>query len=109
MHIGGTLITGLVRILVVVATLAAVYYFLVRPVLDTTEKVSSGISGNIQQSLNQADSLFNQTDVSQGMQMQITRDIRNVPPNKAQRLGKCINRKPGDIAHLKRCASRLSR
>jgi len=49
MQIGGTLVSGVVRILVVVATLAAVYYFLLRPVLDTTEKVSGGITSSMSQ------------------------------------------------------------
>lgn len=109
MHIGGTLINGVVRILVVVATLAAVYYFLVRPVLDTTEKVSTGISSNIQKSLEEADNVFKEANAPQGTQMRITQEIRNVPSNRAQQLGKCINRKPGNLAHLQRCAKRLSR
>lgn len=109
MHIGGTLITGVVRILVVVATLAAVYYFLVRPVLETTEKVSGGISGNIQKSLDQANNVFDQTDASQGTQLQITRSIKNVPPGNLSKLTACINRNPSSIQQIERCARRLSR
>lgn len=109
MQIGGTLIAGVVRILVVVATLAAVYYFLVRPVLDTTEKVSGGINSSIQQSLKQANSAFDQAGISPDTQQQITREIRNVPANKAQNLARCIKRKPADLAHLQRCASRFTR
>lgn len=108
MHIGGTLVTAVVRILVAVATLAAAYYFIVRPVLDTTEKVSSGINGSIQKSLDEANRAFQSSDVSGQTQRQVTTNIKNVPTDRLPRLSKCINRKPGNIQHINRCAKRLS-
>ena len=109
MQIGGTLITGLVRVLVVVGTLAAAYYFIVRPVLDTTEKVSSGINDNIQRSLDEANEAFEQSNVTPQTQTQITTHIKNVPANKLPQLTDCINRNPSSIQHIERCAKRLSR
>lgn len=111
MQIGGTLVTSLVRIVVVVATLAAAYYFIIRPVLDTTEKVSSGINTNIQRSLDEANEAFEDANfaVPQQTQTQITTHIKNVPPNKLPRLTDCINRNPSSIQHIERCAKRLSR
>lgn len=108
MHIGGTLITGVVRILVVVATLAAAYYFILRPVLDTTERVSGGISGGIQKSLDEANRAFEDSNVSNQTQRQITTNIKNVPNSKLPRLSDCINRNPTSIQHIQRCAKRLS-
>ena len=108
MQIGGTLITGLVRVLVVVGTLAAAYYFIVRPVLDTTEKVSTGINDNIQRSLDEANEAFDQANVTPRTQTQITTQIKNVPTNRLPQLSKCINRNPSSIAHIERCAKRLS-
>ena len=81
MQIGGTLVTGVVRVLVVVATLAAAYYFVIRPVLDTTEKVSGGINSSIQQSLDEANEAFEQSNVSTQKQQNITTTIKNVPTN----------------------------
>lgn len=109
MQIGGTLVTGVVRILVVVATLAAAYYFIVRPVLDTTEKVSGGINDNIQRSLDEANRAFEQSGASTRTQRQITTEIKNVPTNRLPQLSRCINRNPSSISHIERCAVRLSR
>lgn len=108
MQIGGTLITGLVRVLVVVATLAAAYYFILRPVLDTTEKVSGGITGNIQKSLDEANKAFEQANIPIQSQQNITSTIKNVPANKLPRLTNCINRNPSSVQHIERCARRLS-
>ena len=109
MQIGGTLVTGVVRVLVIAATLACVYYFLVRPVLDTTEKVSSGINDNIQRSLDEANQAFEQSNTPVQTQQSITTTIKNVPTNKLPQLTDCINRNPSSIAHIERCAKRLSR
>lgn len=97
--------------MVVVATLAAAYYFIVRPVLDTTEKVSSGINGNIQRSLDEANRAFDQANiqVSPETMNEINTDITSVPASKQPRLAKCIQRKPGNLRHIERCARRLSR
>lgn len=108
MQIGGTLISGLVRVLVVVGTLAAVSYFVVRPVLDTTEKVSGGINNSIQQSINEANRAFDQSNASQQTQTDVTTYIKNVPAKRLPQLSNCINRNPSSIRHIERCAKRLS-
>ena len=109
MQIGGTLVTGVVRVLVVVATLAAAYYFIIRPVLDTTETISGGISDNIQKSLDEANEAFEQSNVPVQTRQSITTTIKNVPTSKLPRLTTCINRNPSSIQHIERCARRLSR
>ncbi len=109
MQIGGTLITGLVRVLVVVGTLAAVSFFVIKPILETTENVSSGINDNIQRSLDEANKAFDQANVPPRTQTQITNQIQNVPTGKLPRLTDCINRNPSSIQHIERCARRLSR
>lgn len=109
MQIGGTLITGLVRILVVIATLAAAYYFILRPILDTTEKVSGGISGSIQQTIDDANSAFDQADVSPQGQQVMTRKIKNVPTSRIPQLERCITRSGTDIQAINRCINRLSK
>ena len=40
----GNLTSGIIRLAVTVGILAAVYFFIVRPVLDTTENVSNEIN-----------------------------------------------------------------
>lgn len=106
MNIGGTLVSSVVRILVVVATLAATYYFILRPILDTTEKVSTGISGNIEKSLDQA---FSQSSVSSQKRTVITREIRSVSGAKMAKLERCVTRAGTDIGRIQRCANRFTR
>ena len=40
----GTVINPIIKVVTTVAILAAVYFFIVKPSLDTTEKISSGIT-----------------------------------------------------------------
>lgn len=108
MQIGGTLINGLVRVLVVVGILAAVSYFVIRPVLDTTEKVSSGINDSIQQSIDEANQAFEQTNVKPQTQKILTRKIKNVPPSKIPKLQNCITAAGTDINQINRCINRYS-
>ncbi|MCB0864040.1 MAG: hypothetical protein KDB66_12675 [Solirubrobacterales bacterium] len=108
MQIGGTLITALVRVLVVVGTLAAVSYFVIRPVLDTTEKVSSGINSSIQQSIDEANDAFDQTNVSPQTQRVMTRKIRNVPNSRIPKLENCITRAGTNISRINHCIDRYA-
>ncbi|MBN8868055.1 MAG: hypothetical protein J0H98_10930 [Solirubrobacterales bacterium] len=109
MQIGGTLVTAVVRIAVIAATLACVYYFLLRPILDTTEKVSGGINDSIQKSLDQADQAFDQANISTHTQRTITTRIKNVPTDRLPQLNRCISRAGADLGRIERCAARLSR
>lgn len=104
--IGGTLVSGLVRVVVVIATLAAVSYFIVRPILETTEKVSTGLSQNIQRSLDDA---FSQTGISQTRRSAITRQIRSATGRDLRRLETCISRAGSNVNRISRCATRFSR
>mgnify|MGYP001172760637 CR=1 FL=1 len=108
MQIGGTLITGLVRVLVVVGTLAAAYYFIVRPVLDTTEKVSTGINSSIQQSIDEANDAFDQANVTPKNQRVMTNRIKTVPTSQIPKLERCITRSGTNINAINRCIDRYS-
>ena len=58
----GSVTSGIVRLLVTVGILAAAYFFIVKPVLDTTETISSETNDSIQRSFE--NSGFNQIDVT---------------------------------------------
>jgi hypothetical protein len=51
----GNLTAGIIRLLVTVGILVAVYFFVVRPTLDTTEKIGHEVNGNIQRGFKEAD------------------------------------------------------
>lgn len=107
MHIGGSLLSAVLRIAVIAATLALVYHFLVRPVLDTTEKVSGGIQGNIQKSLDSVNDAFRQTGEA-GREARIKRQIRGVSGADQQRLLRCVQRAGQDVIRIQRCANRFA-
>lgn len=105
MNIGGTLVSSVVRVVVVVATLAATYYFIIRPILDTTEKVSSGISGNVQKSLDDA---FSQAGISTHRQTVITRQIKSATGRDVKRLNRCVTRAGTNMNRINRCVARFT-
>ena len=122
----GNLSAGIIRLAVVVGILAAVYFFAIRPVLDTTEDItnrafdrSDEISNSIQRSINrsinqtnrQVQRQFGKAGVPPPVptQTQITRTVRNLTPAQARRLNRCLQRAAGRLPAFNRCFDRFSR
>jgi hypothetical protein len=100
--IAEALARGLIRLLVTVAILAAVYLLILKPVLDTTSNTidkafegGAGITGQIRDQLKQA-------DVS-GL------DLNLGSAGQAQRLLRCIERAGQDVDRIERCGKRFGR
>jgi hypothetical protein len=125
--LGDSFLSAVLRIAGTVAVLAAVYFFIVKPVLHTTEKVSHDASRNARQSFHQ----------SQRTQRQVQRNIRRAQrranravrqaglqahqatihvqkavkgqanvsglPKEAQRVIRCIQNANGDVTKLQAC------
>ena len=93
-----------------VGILAAVYFFVVKPTLDTTAKISHEVNGNISKSLKEADIKdVGKTieDVNRRVQREIKRSIRRTThPAQAERLIRCIQRAQQDVAKIERCSER---
>lgn len=116
MQIGGTLVNAIVRIVILGATLALVYFFIIKPVLSTTDKAfdsanefSNNISKQVQDSIDQVQTTTT-TSGSGPSQQQINRlqrEIRKVPPAKMSRLNPCIAKAGVDVQKMIRCAERL--
>ena len=103
----GTFINPLLKIITTVAILAAVYFFFVKPALDTTEEIS--------------DRAF---DTSDAIQEDIRRDIQesfdSVPQvdtsdfeipdsaKQAQKLGDCVAAAQTNIDRINRCMEKFS-
>jgi hypothetical protein len=97
----GTFINPLLKIVTVVAVLAATYIFIVEPILDTTESISSDVNDSIGQSLestnDQIDQALDQAgapDIPQSSQDSI---------KEAQRLLTCIQLANGNVDKIQRC------
>jgi F0F1-type ATP synthase membrane subunit b/b' len=122
-----TFVSALLRIVGTVAVLAAVYFFIVKPVLHTTEKVSHDASRNARQSFHQ--SQRTQREVQRNIrraQRQANRAVRQAGlqahqatihvqqavkgqahvsglPKQAQRVIRCLQNANGDVAKLQKC------
>ena len=119
----GMFTSSVLRLAVTVGILAAAYFFIVRPVLDTTDKAIDSANGfnqtlnaNIQQSARQA-------DVNPNVARQVRRSIRRAnrqvqralnqslnqsAPSQArqQRLLHCVQRADGNVNKMQRCTRR---
>lgn len=115
MHIGGTMVNAVVRIVILGATLALVYFFIIRPVLDTTDKAfesansfSDNISKQVQNSIDEANDSFSTSNgPSQQKIQRLQREIRRVPARNISRLNPCLTRVSPDVDRMIRCAERL--
>ncbi|HEU4739130.1 MAG TPA: hypothetical protein VFS54_08635 [Solirubrobacterales bacterium] len=107
----GNLSAGIIRLLVTVGILAAVYFFFVRPTLDTAGDISRETNQSIQKSFQ--DSGFNDIsgqieDVNRQVEREIKRSLRasekHGNPNK---LIDCIKRANQNVNKIQRCSERF--
>ncbi len=93
-----------------VGILAAVYFFVVKPTLDTTEKISHEVNVNVEKGFQQADlGEINKTidDVNRKVQREIKRSLRQSKQHgAANRLIDCIQRAHQDVHKIQRCTEK---
>ena len=107
MNLGGTLLNTVVRLVILFATLALVYLFIIKPILSTTEKVSSGISGNISSAFDDVNEAFEEANNPSGRsKVQIKRTITTANGKDQQRLLRCVQNANQNINRIQRCADR---
>jgi hypothetical protein len=100
----GTFINPLLKVVTVVAILAAVSIFVVKPILDTTEEVSSGFNDSIGKSLqstnNQIDRALDQAEqqTSQSFSYQVSGS-----PAHVKRVLHCIQKANNDVTRIQGC------
>jgi hypothetical protein len=111
----GNLGSGVIRLLVTVGILVAVYFLIVRPVLDTTEKVGKEANDTIQRSFNQGfgkngagveDVTKTLHAVPGQVRTEIKRSFHIVESHgvlNPKKLVKCIQRAEGDVHKIQRC------
>jgi hypothetical protein len=120
----GNLGSGVIRLVVAVGIIAAVGYFLVRPALETTEKLSKEANDSIQKSINQN---FNQSlgkngagiedvnktlqEVNETVEREIKRSFhfaeKHGGPANPKKLVHCIQRADGNVHRIQRCTVRF--
>ncbi len=115
----GNLGSGLVRLLVTVGILAAIGYFIVRPVLDTTTKITKETNETFQKSFNPSfgkngagveDVEKTIREVNKRVQREIKRSFHVVESKgviSPKKLVKCIERADGNVHKIQRCTVRF--
>ena len=107
----GNLSAGIIRLLVTVGILAAVYFFIVKPTLDTTEKISNEVNVNVQKGFESADlGEINNTieDVNRQVQREIKKSYRaSKQQGDADKLIRCIQRAHQNVNKIQRCSERF--
>ena len=107
----GNLTAGIIRLLVTVGILAAVYFFVVKPTLETTKDISREANENISKGFEQSDmGDINKTidDVNRQVQREIKRSLRaSKRQGDADKLIRCIQRANQNVNRIQRCSERF--
>lgn len=109
MAIGGTLVNAVVRIIVLAATLALVYFLILKPILATTESISDSANFNTQQAIDSVNEAFQGTSQQGSVtQFKIKSRVKKVNGVNQQKLLKCVQNANQDINRIQRCANRYT-
>jgi hypothetical protein len=107
----GNLTAGIIRLLVTVGILAAVYFFVVKPTLETTKEISHEVNANVQKGFQQSDfGDINKTidDVNRQVQREIKGSLRHSQrQGNADKLIRCIQRANQNVTKIQRCSERF--
>jgi type III secretory pathway component EscR len=105
----GSLTSGLIRLLVTVGILAAAYFFIVKPVLKTTDKAIQNANKSFEKSFGTHNTDLTDIsgtidDVNRQVQRQIRRSFHTAErEGNPKRLVRCIKRSHGDVQKIQRC------
>ena len=103
----GNLTSGIIRLLVTVGILAAAYFFIVKPVLKTTEEAIRTTNNSFEKSLGGTglgDIGKTIEDVNRRVQREIRRSFHTAERNgNPKHLVRCIERAHGDVHRIEKC------
>ena len=105
----GSLTSGIIRLLVTVGILAAAYFFIVKPVLKTTDNAIDSANQSFEKSFGEHG--LDVTDIDRTIEdvnRQVEREIKRSfhvakKEGNPKRLVKCIQRANGDVQRIQRC------
>jgi len=107
----GNLTAGIIRLLVTVGILAAAYFFIVKPTLDTTKDISHEVNLNVHKSFEQGGlSEISETidDVNRQVQREVKKSLRaSQQQGDADKLIRCIQRAHQNVSKIQRCSDRF--
>jgi hypothetical protein len=104
----GTIISPIIKVVTTVAILAAIYFLIVRPILDTTEDISNDVTGNIARSQQQSNEAATESQINSARQSATSYANSLLAGSQpwteaSQAVLNCVKRAGDDIAKLNRC------
>jgi methionine aminopeptidase len=106
----GSFASGVIRLIVGVAILAAAYFFIVKPVLKTTDHAIDSANQSFEKSFGPGADITDISGTIESVNRKVQREIRKSfkaaekagggNPNK---LVKCVQRAHGDVHKIQRC------
>jgi F0F1-type ATP synthase membrane subunit b/b' len=108
----GNVTSGIIRLAVAVGVLAAVYLFIVKPVMNTTENVSDTINKTTHQAFESAnrdfEKAFGPNSQAQKALRKAKHQVHKTAPNSnADRLLRCVQAAHGNVVRMQRCTVRF--
>lgn len=112
----GNFTATIFRLIVVVGTMAAVYFFAIKPVLNTTEEISNNTNRSIQQSFQQSgvqdigkqiNKALNQSQQQGQGKVNVPGTTTNITIARAQKLLACIQRVQPNVQKMASCQQRF--
>jgi hypothetical protein len=103
----GSLTSGIIRLLVTVGILAAAYFFIVKPVLNTTDNAIRSANESFEKSFGEnglggLQKTFD--DVNRQVEREIKRSFHVAKQDgNPKRLVRCVRRANGDVHRIQRC------
>ena len=103
----GTFLNPLLKVVTTIAILAAVYFFLVRPILDTTEEVAGGFNKNIGQATKLARQAEHQAQQQGDQSFSI--QASGLTLKQAEKIQNCVEKAGQDTSALQACGELANR
>jgi len=109
----GSFTSGVIRLLVTVGILAAAYFFIVKPVLSTTDKAIDSANQTFERSfgeggLGELDEIGKTIEnVNKQVQIEIRKSFDSAERNgNPKKLVRCIKRANGNVHRIQRCTAK---
>ena len=101
----GTIINPLIKIVTTVAVLAASYFFIIRPVLDTTDKAIDSAGAQIENVRASTGDVLRNSHIesARGRIGSYAQSLQSTWPAAAREVRDCVRKAGDELAPLKRC------
>ncbi len=101
----GTIINPILKIVTTVAILGAIYIFVLKPILDTTEEISGSVGQQVRQGLNSANQASAEFDLNFAKDRagSFASSLRSQWPEAAREVTNCVRQADKDAKAMEKC------